>query len=116
MSRQPADPQTIEDNHVWTNALDALVAGAGRPEVRAGVLHLFATMPDIDVTRTPFTGHDALDVTSHAFTDRYQEELLIDAQDGTPPRFIGGDPSNPSVVISYAVSRVKLSDIASSPS
>ncbi len=109
---RPADPNVIEANHIWTNCLDALIAGAGRQDVRAGVLRLIATMPEVDVTRTPIDGHDALDVTSHAFTDSYQEELLIDAADGTPLKFIGRYPNQtPSVIVTYEVSRVTVADV-----
>jgi hypothetical protein len=112
-SAEAVDPQTIEDNHVWTNCLDVLIAGAGQPDVRAGVLKLFSTMPTIEVSRTPLDGHDALDIVSHAFGGGYQEELLIDAHTGTPLRFIGRQQGQaPSVVVTYEVSRVTLADIA----
>jgi hypothetical protein len=113
LSKPPADPRVLEDGNIWTNSLDVLIAGAGRPDVRAGVLRLFGTIPEIDVTRTTVAGHDALDLVAHVFGDGYQEELEIDANTGTPLRFTGRYPGQvPSVVVTYDVSRVNVADIA----
>ena len=46
---------------IWTNSHDALVADGTRPDVRAGVLRLLATIPEVAVTRTAFDGSPALE-------------------------------------------------------
>ena len=38
------------DNYVWENSEDALIAGSGNPQVRAGVLRLVSALPGITVT------------------------------------------------------------------
>jgi hypothetical protein len=38
------------DNWVWEDSQDAIVAGAGEPDVRVGVLKILATLPGVTVT------------------------------------------------------------------
>ena len=45
------------------------------------------------------------------FGDGYQEQMIIDADTGVPVTFIGGDPSHPSVTVTYDVKRVATSDL-----
>ena len=40
----PDESQAQDDNRVWIGCMDALLAGAGRPEVRSGVLFLLSTI------------------------------------------------------------------------
>ncbi len=44
-----ASPQSIANNRVWIGCMDALIAGARRADVRAGVMKLLATMPEVKV-------------------------------------------------------------------
>ena len=37
----------IDNNRVWMGSMDALIAGAGRADVRAGVMKLLATIPKV---------------------------------------------------------------------
>ena len=46
----PKVERSVEDNHVWVGSMDALLAGAGRKDVRAGVMTLLATIDAVTVT------------------------------------------------------------------
>src|SRR5262249_39716138 len=102
------------DNYLWGDSLDALQAGAGDPQVRAGVLRLLATMNDVTVAPTTTEGQPTLTLTASGpvFGQGYQEQMVITADTGVPVRFIGGDPSHPSVTVTYEVTRVSTSDLA----
>jgi len=110
---KPIDPAVHLENMVWSNSLEALVSGSGRPEVRAGVLRLLAGSKLVAVAKGEHAGRPTLVITSRAFPDDYQEQLTIDARTGVPIDFTGrtvGQP--PSVTISYQVSRVTVADLA----
>ena len=70
---------TIDDNHIWIGAMDALLAGAGRKDVRAGVMRLLAT---IDAVKVTDHGDDARQLTNTDFADGYAETLTVDATTG----------------------------------
>lgn len=101
-----------QDNWVWGNSYDALVGGAGRPDVRAGVLHLLDSVDGVTVDHVSVGGRPALKLTAPIFGDGYVEELTIDADTGIPLRFVGGAPGKPQAVINYTVSRVSLNQLA----
>ena len=109
----PADAETLKNGNIWTNSMDALIAGAGRPAVRAGVLRLLASIPEVTVTETTVDGRQVFDLRARLFVPpRYQERLLVDAETGVPVRFIGGNVGQaPSVVVTYGVSRVTAADL-----
>ena len=48
----PSSEKTIDENRIWFGSTDALLAGAGRKDVRAGVLLLLATIDTVKVTET----------------------------------------------------------------
>ena len=48
------------DNYVWEGCEDALVAGSGNPQVRAGVLRLVSVLPGITVTQGTADGQPTL--------------------------------------------------------
>ncbi len=52
------------DNYVWENSEDALVAGSGNPQVRAGVLRLVSALPGITVTHGTVDGQPTLTITA----------------------------------------------------
>ena len=54
------------DNYVWENCEDALVAGSGNPQVRAGVLRLVSALPGITVTHGTVDGQPTLTLTAGA--------------------------------------------------
>lgn len=116
------------DNYVWENCEDALVAGSGNPQVRAGVLRLVSALPGITVTHGTADGQPSLTLTAgaaelgHVGTDKanpkadtgpaYQEAITINADTGIPLGFAGGPAGKAAVTVTYAVTRVKLADIA----
>lgn len=105
----PKVSRSIEDNHVWTASMDALLAGAGRKDVRAGVMTLLAT---IDTLETREEG-ELLKLTSTDFPDGYAESLYIDAETGIPQKFEGGVPGKePDVRVDYDVRRVTAANWA----
>jgi hypothetical protein len=106
---------TLYDNYVWEDSQDALIAGSGDPRVRAGVLQILATLPDVTVTSGTSGSQPTLVLT--AGTDEmgpgYIEQLTINATTGVPVSFASGAPGQtPSGTVTYQVSRVATSDIA----
>jgi hypothetical protein len=108
-------PVSGDDNYIWENSQDALIAGAGKPQVRAGVLRILSTLPEVTVTRTTTGGQPTLTLhaTGAALSGDYEETLVIGASNGVPVMFYGGaDGQAPGVTVTYQVSRVSLADIA----
>jgi hypothetical protein len=115
------------DNYVWEDSQDALIAGSGNPQVRAGVLRLLNALPGISVVSGYVDGQPALTITAgagelgYAGTDKanpkaqtgpaYQEALSINAHTGIPLKFVGGPAGNAAVTIHYVVTRVDLASI-----
>jgi hypothetical protein len=103
------------DNWVWGDSQDALIAGSGDPQVRAGVLRILATLPDVTVKSGTSGGQPTLVLTAGTaeFGGGYTESLTINATTGVPVSFAGGAPGQtPTATVSYQVSRVTTSDIA----
>ena len=116
------------DNYVWENSEDALVAGSGNPQVRAGVLRLLSVLPDITVTRGTVDGQPTLTLTAGnaefgnpaasksklkaATGGPYQEVLTINANTGIPLKMVGGTPGKAATTVTYVVTRINLNDIA----
>jgi len=109
-----ADGVARIDNYIWENSQDALIAGSGNPQVRAGVLRLLSTLSEVTVTDTTLAGQSALTLTAGtgAVMSGYQEALTINADTGVPLKFVGGVPSNVGVTVAYTSTRVTLADIA----
>ena len=94
------------DNYVWENCEDALVAGSGNPQVRAGVLRLVSALPGITVTHGTVDGQPTLTLTAGAAelgrtgVDKanpkvetgpaYQEAITINADTGIPLEIASG--------------------------
>lgn len=109
----------LYDNYVWGNSLDALTAGAGQPQVRAGVLRLLATLPGVSVTDTTTANQPTLTLSASnpALPHNYTERLTINAETGVPVSFAGGPTGGaPSATVDYTVSRVTLADLTSGES
>jgi hypothetical protein len=102
------------DNYVWENCEDALVAGSGNPQVRAGVLRLVSALPDITVAHDTVNGQPTLTLTAGAaeLAPAYQEAITINADTGIPLGFAGGPVGKVAVTVTYVVTRVNLADIA----
>jgi hypothetical protein len=104
------------DNWVWEDSQDAIIAGSGEPDVRAGVLKILATLPGVTVTNGTSGGDPTLVLTAGApeVGSGYQEQLTIDANTGVPIQFVGGPPNGtPDTSVNYKVSRVTMSDLSS---
>ena len=130
-----ADPQI--DDYIWENSEDALIAGSGNPQVRAGVLRLLSLLPDINVTRGSADGQPTLTIThttnaaelkraamaalghpngkanpKTATGPDYQEAITVNADTGVPLRIATGPAGQVTGIVSYVVTRVNLADIA----
>jgi hypothetical protein len=106
---------TDYDNYVWENSQDALIAGSGDPQVRAGVLRLLATLPDLTVTSGTSGGQPTLVLTAGA--DETEpggtEQLTINATTGIPISSASSAPGQAlTTAVTYQVSRVTTGDIA----
>lgn len=111
----PPSPGSLFDNWAWEDSEDAIVAGAGDPQVRAGVLQILATLPGVTVTNGTSNGQPTLILTGGAdeVGSGYQEQLTINAETGIPIEFVGGPPHGPAATtVDYQVKRVTLSDVA----
>lgn len=116
------------DNYVWENCEDALIAGSGNPQVRAGVLRLVSVLPGIAVTHGTVDGQPALTLTAGAAElgnlrtskanpkadtgPAYQEAISINASTGIPLQIASGPAGKITGTVSYKVTRVNLADIA----
>jgi hypothetical protein len=116
------------DNYVWENSEDALIAGSGNPQVRAGVLRLVSLLPGINVTHGTVDGQPALTLTAGAAelgrtgADKadpkietgpaYQEAISINAKTGIPLQIASGPAGQVTGTVSYVVTRVNLADVA----
>jgi hypothetical protein len=100
------------DAWIWDNSEQALEKGAGNPEVRAGVLRLLATVPDVTVTRTTTDGRSTLTLRAgrpEAGMTDYQS-LVINAHTGTPVAWSAGPGTHPpEATVTYQVRRVTVS-------
>ena len=105
---KPASQKTMDENRIWIGAMDAVIAGAGRSDVRAGVLKLLAT---VDTIRVREEG-DTLSLTATDFGDGYEETIVVDAHTGVITTMTGGYPGKePSVVVTYEIKRVEAREI-----
>jgi hypothetical protein len=97
---------------IWDNGMDALLSGAGNPQVRAGVLKLYATIPQISTSTGTLNGQQTLDVTASLLSSNsglYQEQLVLNANTGVPLEMIGGNQGQtPTVTVYYTVTRTTL--------
>jgi hypothetical protein len=116
------------DNYVWENCEDALVAGSGNPQVRAGVLRLVSALPGITVTNGTVDGQPTLTLTAGAAElgnvgidkanpkadtgPAYQEAITINADTGIPLEVASGPAGKVTGTVTYVVTRVNLADIA----
>lgn len=102
---------------LWSNSFSALTVGAANPEVRAGVLRLMSTIPDVTVTKAIANEQPVLNLTagSALFSGKFELVLTINAQTGLPIRSETGKTApgeKPSPPRTYESSRVKVADIA----
>jgi len=107
--------QEDEDNFVWNNSIDALAAGAGNPQVRAGVLRLLSTISGVSVANSTIGGEPILTLTAgpEVFGGAGKQVLVINGKTGMPIKsWVGGlGPKVPPSVDTYKVLRVTMADI-----
>jgi hypothetical protein len=102
------------DNFIWMNATGALTAAPENAQVRAGVLKILATMPNVEVTHTVTAGQATLTMTDSwpTLDPGYLESWVINASDGFPVAQSGHGGGSPSQTTYYHVSRVTLAQVA----
>jgi len=107
------DLENLINNHLWSNAEHALFANAADAEVRAGVLKLYATIPEMIVAKTTVDGQAALTLTvPPAIVDGSTDVLTINADNGLPIREEITSAEGKRYVVNYKSSRVTLADVA----
>jgi hypothetical protein len=123
-------PGTQIDDYIWEDSEDALIAGSGNPQVRAGVLRILSLLHEINLTRGSTDGQPTLTVT-HTFNvaglvnpttgkanpktatgPDYQEAITVNADTGIPLQTATGPAGKVTGIVSYVVTRVNLADIA----
>jgi hypothetical protein len=108
----PEQQKEITDNHIWTNAVDALIAASENTQVRAGVLRIMATMPKVKVTKTTTAGQPTLTlVDGWSATGKFVETLVINAGTGHPVAVTSRGSDAPPRTTYYHTFRVTLADI-----
>jgi hypothetical protein len=105
------------DSWIWSDATDALEAGAGNPQVRAGVLRLLSTVSGVVVTHGTLDGQPTLvvgEVTPGLNGNGTSEgAMTLNASTGVPLKYTDGAVGKtPESTTTYKVSRVTVADIA----
>jgi hypothetical protein len=110
----PEQQKEQADSYIWMNSVLALTAAPENAEVRAGVLRIMATMPNVKVTHTTTAGQPTLtladswpDLTMGSLV----ESLVINAGTGSPVAMFNRIPGQPLNSTYYHTSRVTLADI-----
>ena len=106
--------ENLINNHLWSNLEHALFTNSADAEVRAGVLKLYATIPDMVVGKTNVDGQAALTLTApSAILNGGADILIINADNGLPIREeITSAESSKHYVVNYKSSRVTVADVA----
>ena len=80
------DLQGQINNSLWINGTDALNWAGGDPEIRAGVLRLLLTIPQVTVANSTTDGQSTLTITagSTVFGSGRAEVLTVNATTGMP--------------------------------
>ena len=115
----PPKPLTPEqrkeqtDNFTWMNSLDALTAAPENAQVRAGVLAIMATMPNVKVTHTTTAGQATLTLADSwpRLSGPLVESLVINASTGSPVALFNRNPGQPLNATYYHTFRVTLAHL-----
>jgi hypothetical protein len=101
------------DNSLWINATDALNWAGGSPQIRAGVLRLLSTIPEVAVANSKTGGQPTLTITAGpaVFGGDGGEVLTVNATTGIPVGSVSTSSGVPAGVETYQVSRVTLAGI-----
>jgi negative regulator of sigma E activity len=113
---KPYSPQAVQrhfDNALWTYSTQALSAGDGNTQVRAGVLRLLSTISAVSVKNSTTHGKATLTITAgpEAFGGEGSEVLTIDATTGMLVKDISTVPGLPQASTTYESSRVTKADL-----
>jgi hypothetical protein len=108
--------QALQDqinNSLWTNSTDALNWAGGNPEIRAGVLRLLSTIPEVTVANSVTDGQPTLTITAGpaVFGGSGEEVLTVNATTGLPVSSVSTTPGVSTGVYTYQVSRVTMAEI-----
>ena len=101
------------NNTLWSECTDALNWAGGNPEIRAGVLRLLSTIPEVTVANSTTGGQPTLTITAGpaVFGGDGEEVLTVNATTGLPVSIVSTASGVPAAVETYQVSRVTLADI-----
>ncbi|WP_146247346.1 hypothetical protein [Micromonospora arborensis] len=113
---KPYSPQAVErhfDNALWTFSTQALSAGDGNTQVRAGVLRLLSTISAVSVKNSTTQGKATLTITAgpEVFDGVASEVLTIDAETGMLVKDVSTVPGTPQASTTYESSRVTKADL-----
>ncbi|MEU7928307.1 hypothetical protein [Micromonospora sp. NPDC049107] len=108
---KPYSPQAVQrhfDNALWTYSTQALSAGDGNTQVRAGVLRLLSTIPAVSVENSTTQGRATLTITAgpEVFGGEGSEVLTVDATTGMLVKDVSTVPGLPRASTTYESSRV----------
>ncbi|MFJ5600024.1 hypothetical protein ACIP95_19070 [Micromonospora parva] len=113
---KPYSPQAVQrhfDNALWTYSTQALSAGDGNTQVRAGVLRLLSTISAVSVKNSTTHGKATLTITAgpEVFGGTGGEVLTIDATTGMLVKDVSTVPGLPQASTTYESSRVTKADL-----
>ncbi|MEU7850270.1 hypothetical protein AB0B69_22955 [Micromonospora parva] len=113
---KPYSPQAVQrhfDNALWTYSTQALSAGDGNTQVRAGVLRLLSTISAVSVKNSTTHGKATLTITAgpEVFGGVGSEVLTIDATTGMLVKDVSTVPGLPTASTTYESSRVTKADL-----
>ena len=113
---KPYSPQAVQrhfDNALWTYSTQALSAGDGNTQVRAGVLRLLSTISAVSVKNSTTHGKATLTITAgpEVFGGEGSEVLTIDATTGMLVKDVSTVPGLPPASTTYESSRVTKADL-----
>ncbi|MEU1241684.1 hypothetical protein ABZ388_15120 [Micromonospora parva] len=113
---KPYSPQAVQrhfDNALWTYSTQALSAGDGNTQVRAGVLRLLSTISAVSVKNSTTHGKATLTITAgpEVFGGMGSEVLTIDATTGMLVKDVSTVPGLPTASTTYESSRVTKADL-----
>ena len=110
----PAQRKEQTDSFIWMNSTDALTAAPGNSQVRAGVLAIMATMPNVKVAHTTTAGQPTLTLSDSwpkLADGALVESLVINASTGAPIAMFNRDPGHPLNVTYYHSFRVTMASV-----
>jgi len=115
-SPKPLTPEQRKeqaDSNIWMNSVDALIAAPENVQVRAGVIAIMATMPNVQVTHTATAGQATLTLADSwpKLTGGLVESLVIKASTGFPVALFNRDPGQPLNATYYHAFRVTLANV-----